>query len=601
MLGLTIPPATPDSPERESAPQTTAAVQPHLLLVSGTLALLRGHYENVIRGLTEQGVRVTIRYIRDGGFTIEEYRETLRNAGIDADVAPLERAKLAPGEKLSLRLRELGNILRYTHPDYVGRDALTTRAILKKGAMAQRWGRWILRLGPGPASRIARVVAWVEATLPAPRHALDLVDRERPTAIAVVPVIRVPALVDFLKAGAERRIPTAIWVQSWDNLTNKGLLHFEPDRVFVWNDRQKEELARYHGVGPERVSTTGAQTFDHWFGDAEPEAREAFCEQLGVDPGRPIILYLSSSPQIAPEEPAFFERWLAAVRSSSDEVLASATVLVRPHPSMIAKWTDIGIEDLPGVVMSPTTRKDRLNSEGFRQQYRNELHHATVAFGINTSGVIDAAIFGKPACTIELPELYLGQRGTVHFEHLARPGDGLLRLSTTFEEHAALLAELIHRDTYASDEQSMAFVRMFVRPHGLDATPADVFVAEMLPLSRSSTVVELPGAVLRSVGQVLSASAAVTLLPSKTKHGTRRARKLGRIGARRTRALGRIGVRRTRKVVRIGARRSRDLALQTARRVLPRPVRRLVRRALGMPPSTADADTADARAGAAKP
>ena len=83
-------------------------------------------------------------------------------------------------------------------------------------------------------------------------------------------MIRVPALVEYLKAGASSGLGTAIWVQSWDNLTNKGLLHFVPDRVFVWNESQLAELSRYHGVDADHACVTGAQTFDHWFGGDPP-------------------------------------------------------------------------------------------------------------------------------------------------------------------------------------------------------------------------------------------------------------------------------------------------------------------------------------------
>ena len=51
--------------------------------------------------------------------------------------------------------------------------------------------------------------------------------------------------------------------------------------------------------------------------------------------------------------------------------------------------------------------------------------------------MIDAAILGKPVCTIELAELAFGQRGTIHFEYLSTVGGGLLRTSSTFALHVA--------------------------------------------------------------------------------------------------------------------------------------------------------------------
>ena len=520
-MPLAVTSTLPDATADQRA--TVDGRRPRLLIVSGNLALLRGHYQGVIAGLVDAGVEVGIRYLStSGGLSVEAYRETLREAGIEAEVVELPRPWRSPADLLALRLRELGNILRYTHPDYRGKDVLSERAFDKTGSSARALGRRIRRMPPERAVRLARVAAWVQATLPGPRYARRVLDAEQPTAVAVVPVIRVPGLIDFMKACATRDISTVIWVQSWDNLTNKGLLHFVPDRVFVWNDRQKTELERYHGVPPERVSTTGAQTFEHWFGERRPPERAEFCGRMGLDPERPILLYLASSRQIAPEEPAFFEHWLAALRGSGDPVLASAGVLVRPHPTMVDAWTANDPTRHPGVVLSPGTRVHPLNSEGFRDQYRGELHHATAVFGVNTSGVIDAAIFGKPATTVELPELYNGQRGTVHFAHLARPDGGLLYLDDSLAGHMATLAELMRRDTYAQDERSAAFVREFVRPPDADpeATPTGVFVRDMLELCRFPRRAPGPAGAAKATGRAVALTTnAVGWLPIGVRYG----------------------------------------------------------------------------------
>ena len=302
-------------------------------------------------------------------------------------------------------------------------------------------------------------------------------------------------------------------MQSWDNLTNKGLMHFTPDRVFVWNDSQVSELERYHGISANHVCVTGAQTFDHWFSDQPIAGRDEFCAELGVDPGQPIVLYLASSKQIAPDEPSFFADWLRAVRQAPDRRLHSATILVRPHPTLAKQWHAHGFEREPGVVLSPSTLSDQINGDAFRARYRAELHHASIAVGINTSGLIDAAIFGKPAFAVELEELFHGQRGTIHFELLARPEGGLLRTATSLDEHVEALAGAIGRDTYAQDEKSMSFVRTFVRPRGFDVRPTDVFVGEMLDLLKSTSTV-LPARGSRgTLGAVIARSAVLVGAP----------------------------------------------------------------------------------------
>ena len=526
-------------------PSNPSSSAPRLLIVTGNLALLRGHYEGVITRLVRAGVHVSVRYLKDSSLSVDEYRATLREADVEVDLRPAPRRSRQPADVFALRLRELGNILRYAHPDYAGRVVLAERALEKTGAAAQFWGRGVRRLGPRWATNVARLVAWLESTLPAPEYAVRLLAAERPDAVAVVPVIRMPALVDYLKAALEMGVGTSVWVQSWDNLTNKGLLHFAPDKVFVWNKTQVAELSRYHRVSTDRVCITGAQTFDHWYNAAPVISRAEFCAGFGINPERPIILYLSSSRGIAPEEPAFFMRWLEAVRSSDDGRLSSATVLLRPHPTLAKAWHSRRFDREPGVVVSPATVRDALNSNAFREQYRAELHHSSLAFGINTTGLIDAAIFGKPALTVELPELFDGQKGTVHFEHLAQVDAGLLRTASSLDEHVAMLSELAGRDPYGQDERSAAFIGTFVRPCGLDSQPAELFVEELLALCRTRATIAPPRRAARAIGRSTSlVVGGVGTALSQRKPLAKRFRRIGRRVLRRgalARGFRRIG------------------------------------------------------------
>ncbi len=454
--------------------------QPRLLVITSNIALLQWHYDGIIAALASAGVHLSIRYAKEKWLTADEYRAMLERGGAQVSVRALPAAAEDRGETLALRLRRLGNVLRYTHPDYARRTALRVRAFEGAEPDVQRWARRIARLGPRAASAIAWLLARAESTFPPSRSAYAVLVEEDPDAVVALPIIREPSFVDFLKAGARRGIPTVVWIPSWDNLTNKGLLHFIPDRVFVWNRQQADELARYHRVPTERVSVTGAQTFDHWFSGYASSPRAEFCSRLGIDRNRPLILYLASSLQTAPNELEFFGRWLRSVRSSNDPVLESAAVLVRPHWSVVQSWLERDFEREAGVAVSRSTDRHPLFSDAYRQEYGDELHHATVAVGINTSAMIEAAIFGKPVCTVELPELFHSQRGTVHFQYLANGGGGLLRTASSLEEHVAVLSELIRRDPYARDERSTEFVRAFVRPHGTDVTPTEIFCEEMV-------------------------------------------------------------------------------------------------------------------------
>jgi hypothetical protein len=121
--------------------------------------------------------------------------------------------------------------------------------------------------------------------------------------------------------------------------------------------------------------------------------------------------------------------------------------------------------------------------------------------------MIDAAIFGKPVCTIELPELAFGQSGTIHFAYLSTVGGGFLRTAPTFEEHVAELERLIGREPYERDERSERFVRAFIRPHGLADRPAELFAREMLRLLDRRSTATVPGPAARALGRAVHRAA----------------------------------------------------------------------------------------------
>jgi hypothetical protein len=480
-----------------------------LLIVTRELALLQGHYENVMVALAEAGVDISVRYLHDKGLSSAAYRETLERRGCSVTVSRYPFAKRHGAATYALRLRQLANLLRFYHPDYRERSWLRESRFEKAAPGPSRWARRIGSLGSRVSFASIAVAQAIDQALPPWPPALELLEREQPDLLVAVPVVRTPGFVDVLKAATHLGIPTAVWIQSWDNLSSKGLIHVVPSRVFVWNEVQREELARYHDVPSPNVFVSGAQTFDHWLEGPRPSSREEFARAVGFDPALPVVLYLGSSRQAEQGPETFFDRWLAALRASDDPVLASAFVLARPHPTAVEAWTDAAAGH-DRVAVSTGVQETAINSDEFRRMYRDELHHATVAVAVNTSGMIDAAIFGKPVCTVELPELAFIQRGTVHFEYLTTVAGGLLRVDRSLEDNVRTLASLIRRDPYARDEQSERFVQAFVR--GSSDGPAwRAFTDEMLRLldlpreDRGETSPTLPSRVLEWAAPVLSA------------------------------------------------------------------------------------------------
>ena len=299
----------------------------------------------------------------------------------------------------------------------------------------------------------------------------------RPDVVALTPLIEPGApQAEYVRSARALGIPTALCVASWDNLTNKGLIHGPVDLVTVWNEMMRQEAITLHGISPQNVVVTGAQPFDHWFDWQPTVGREAFCRQVGLPADRPYILYVCSSRFIAPEEVPFVRSWLYHLRQSG----MYAGVLVRPHPQNAQQWRNVDLNDFGPAVVWPPAGATPSDAES-RADYFNSIVHSAAVVGINTTAEIESAIVGRSVFTILAEDFKATQEGTLHFEHLRNANGGVLHVARTFTEHVEQLNKaLCHPNV--DDGRCRRFVEAFVRPFGLDvpATPKLVEALETL-------------------------------------------------------------------------------------------------------------------------
>jgi hypothetical protein len=373
---------------------------------------------------------------------------------------------------LGAGLRASLDYWRYLDPRYAQATRLRDRAAEQAPAIARAIPRLPLVGTRAGISVLSRLFRRLERALPPSPEVIAILERERPDLLLLTPLLYFRShQVDHVRAAQQAGVRTALCVGSWDHLTTKGLIHEVPDRVIVWNYAQKEEAESLHQVPGARVIVTGAQAYDHWFEARPGLTREQFCEQVGLSPDAPILLYMCSSPFIAPYEVGFVRQWIEAIRGSSDERVRSAGLLVRPHPQNANQWRDVDLSSYPNVALWPKRGVNPIGGSA-RADYYHSMFFSEGVIGINTSAQIESGIVGRRVFSVATEEFAGTQEGTLHFQHLKNVDGGLLHLAGSLEAHVSQLADLLSRGT-GGDEKAQRFVEAFVRPHGRDvaATP----------------------------------------------------------------------------------------------------------------------------------
>jgi len=453
------------------------------------------HYRSVLELLAARGHRVHVAFSsmeKDAGDARRAEELAARHEGLTIGLAPQrDDAWRAPAGLA----RSLVDLARYAGPRYADAPELRARAArevsdrVRSGrgagrlrvAFGLRLVRWVAVRSPPASRRLIRVLAAAERVVPTSGRIDRWLGELRADAVLVSPVVDFgSSQVEYVKSARALGVPSAVCVASWDNLTGKGLIRVLPDRVFVWNETQRREAVELHGIPAERVITTGSPKFDEWFERRPATAPAEFRAKVGLRADRPYVLYLCSSPFIAPDESGFVRDWITELRGAPDGRLRGLGVLVRPHPQNAFQWRDVDLSPLGDVAMWPREGAQPDAGEA-RADFFDSLFHSAAVVGVNTSALIEAAIVGRSVFTVLDPRFAGTQPGTLHFHYLRHANGGFLHEADSFGEHLAQLAAVL--ESPEENARTRRFVASFVRPHGLERAAASILADEIEELA----------------------------------------------------------------------------------------------------------------------
>lgn len=432
--------------------------------------------DSALVALAARGHRIVL--LGRGGERLPEPSPSLERTG-RVEAGTFERRRALKLERALLILRTVRDVARFHDPALAGAHANRARAELRLarvlGSDDRRASAFAsASLEPGERLALDAALEEFERLAPPDRGIVDAIRQQRLDLVLVISRVNIGGGQDEItKAARSAGVPSVLALYSWDNLTNKGLLHARPDRLLVWNAVQRREAIDLHAVVPETVAIVGAPRFDPFFALSPSADREVLRARLGLDPAARTVLYLGSSQFVAPREPEFVDQWIRSIREHPE--LAAVNVVARPHPGTLkegAAWTAWHPPDDGRTVVALGDRR------GGGQDLYDQLSACDAVVGLNTSAEIEAAIVGRPVLTVRAGELAPGQEGSTHYRYLLAEQGGPVEEAATLDEH---LAQLVR--SFEADEDAVArrraFVESFVRPRGIDLPAGDAVADEV--------------------------------------------------------------------------------------------------------------------------
>lgn len=209
-----------------------------ILFVLKGLALLR-HFDEVLRQLAERGHQIVL---ADPKEHVEDQRlpDLLDHPRISVVRAPRSR-----GDALkftALVVRRIRDYLRYHEPALWGAHENRRRALAElirtlsseTVLLPPDAPDYLMQLGEPEAGVVRRVFQDIEDLIPSSPTIEQFILAQRPDLMLVTPLVSIGGRqADFVKAARAVGVPVGLPVFSWDNLSNKGVMHVRPDRVFV--------------------------------------------------------------------------------------------------------------------------------------------------------------------------------------------------------------------------------------------------------------------------------------------------------------------------------------------------------------------------------
>ncbi|HYF04999.1 MAG TPA: CDP-glycerol glycerophosphotransferase family protein, partial [Patescibacteria group bacterium] len=207
--------------------------------------------------------------------------------------------------------------------------------------------------------------------------------------------------VDLLRLAKKQKKVAVGMFKSWDNPTSKANVRFFPDYIICLTNYIAQEAHLLYGYPLNRCFVSGVPQYDMYSNPGILWERETFCNKLGLDPHKKIILYAPSGDWMTPDDIDILREVLQWVNTGK---FGDTQVLLRLHPAYYSSTEKLSgrpnlIVHRPGHHSTDVLRNFIFDKDDI-QLLANTLHHSQVLINSGSTLNIEAAIFDKPSINV---------------------------------------------------------------------------------------------------------------------------------------------------------------------------------------------------------
>jgi len=249
-------------------------------------------------------------------------------------------------------------------------------------------------------------------------------------------------------------IPTLAHILSFDNLTSRGYIPIRGyDRFLAWSQPMTDELCRFYGADPSRVSITGTPQFDFHVAPEFRWSRTTTTAKLGLDESKPYFVYCANHQAITPTEPVLVDMLLA--RAACEPLLHQYQWVVRLHPmDCYGRWESLRNRHPEVRWELPWQHDDTMAHWAIPTRddvarLGNTLRFAAAVVNVASTIALDAAIVDTPIVAVGCHPGADPVEGRfyhdAHWSHHYRPisESGAAPVGTSLDEVVALILEAV--------------------------------------------------------------------------------------------------------------------------------------------------------------